>query len=495
MRTQESHIIQKVFVEVNTDTSAKAYDIQLNSQSFLEKHVFKVVEEYISRLEARTKNWSVQIEKIELDLQLIEGTLGEVELKESVENQLDTIFEPVLRDIELNATENSSEALFTPVLPSEEKVTLEEREQLSILSPKARREKTVLHFVKTGRTPWWIASHSEMREILAEKELIEFIRKATPEFIIALTKLMKAPLVRRRMIRQFTVEIIFEILKSVAKTKQATLEELATQVNSKGFMTIMEKMKPTEKMELLDTIIVNSIGEESPEDIQTRLALVLKKDAETSTKPITKFCKKELPEIVKSLPKAEELELSEESEPELKDTPELEEDSIEETFNHLIAENAGLVILSPFFKPVLNNLDLLEEDGSLKDPVLTAHIFHYLATGEEEDYEFTLIFEAYLCGLPINEPLPKSVPLTDEIKEECQKVLESVLVHWEALKSKSVPLLQNNFLQRPGKLMLKEETPRIIIERTGIDILLDKIPWSISILKLPWHEKMTYVEW
>ncbi|MEO1401775.1 MAG: contractile injection system tape measure protein [Cyanobacteria bacterium J06635_1] len=33
------------------------------------------------------------------------------------------------------------------------------------------------------------------------------------------------------------------------------------------------------------------------------------------------------------------------------------------------------------------------------------------------------------------------------------------------------------------------------IERETYDILLDQLPWSIRVVKLPWMPKLLYVEW
>ncbi|XOV67687.1 MAG: contractile injection system tape measure protein [Fluviicola sp.] len=494
MRTEENHIIQKVFVEVDTNTSAKAHDIQLNSQSFLEQHVFKYVEAYIARLEDNTRNWTIQLDKVELNLKFEESNLGTIELQESIEEQLDAIFDPILVDITEGKAEHSEEAHISPSLSEGSKTETAEREHISILSPKARQEKSVLYFIKTGRIPWWVSTHAEMRKILEDKELQKLIRTSDGNFMSAMLQLVKSPLIRRRLIRQFSVETLFELITQQMHIEKPDIEVLPSLVANSEFKTQLNEASPTKKMEWLQTILVSSFRLERYESIQMRWATILYANEELSDPRITQLVTKNHPDFVASLRKTRSAEHSK-SETMDAISKQVQEPSLEEAFNDIIAENAGLVILNPFIKPFLRKLGLLEDDGSLKDPVLTAHIFHYLATGEEEDFEFALLFEAFLCGLPIHEPLPKSIPLTDEIKKECQSLLESVLVHWEALKSRSIPLLQNNFLQRPGKLKLNEESPRIIVERTGIDILLDKIPWSISILKLPWHKEMTYVEW
>ena len=44
-------------------------------------------------------------------------------------------------------------------------------------------------------------------------------------------------------------------------------------------------------------------------------------------------------------------------------------------------------------------------------------------------------------------------------------MLMAVLGHWKALKTESIDLLRNEFLRREGKIIVDDNSPRIIIER------------------------------
>ncbi|GAB5419078.1 MAG: hypothetical protein Crog4KO_05860 [Crocinitomicaceae bacterium] len=495
MRTEQNHIIQKVFVEVNTNTSTKANDIRLNSQSFLEKYVFTVVEEYIARIETQTKGWAIQLEKLELNLQLDESLLGEAEIKEEAERQLDAIFAPILGDIEAKKTQESSNATIVPSTPDAQNVSMEEREKISVMRPEVRHQKSVLYFMETGLLPWWIPTHAEMRELLTVSGIQQIVGNPQLAFVPSLIQLMKNPVVRRRFIRQFSDEIILLVLKKAVTLQKPTFEEIAQIVASKTFDAILKQLKPSEKMFFVN-LVIRTVSQGEPEvKIKKEWAIALEKETQKLPVKVQARIIEEAPTFVETLEThSSEQAANEEPIPEMKETEETAEES-NDKFNGIITENAGLVLLNPFIKPFFAKLNLLEEDGTLTDPVLAAHIFHFLATGEEEDFEFALIFEAFLCGLSLDEPLPKSVPLTDEIKEECHKLLMAVLGHWKALKSQSIPLLRKEFLQRQGKLILKDTTPRIVIERGGVDILLDKLPWAISMLQLPWQDELMYVEW
>lgn len=163
--------------------------------------------------------------------------------------------------------------------------------------------------------------------------------------------------------------------------------------------------------------------------------------------------------------------------------------------NGFIAENAGLVLLHPFLKHLFLKLDLLDNNNQLKDPVLAVHILHFAATGIECDYEYSMTFEKYLCNVPLDVAIPKEIQLSDETKQQVDTMLGATLDYWKALKSKSIALLRHEFLQRPGKLIIDEQSPRIVFERKAFDLMLDKLPWNISIVKLAWLDSMIFVEW
>jgi hypothetical protein len=63
------------------------------------------------------------------------------------------------------------------------------------------------------------------------------------------------------------------------------------------------------------------------------------------------------------------------------------------------------------------------------------------------------------------------------------------------MKKSSAALLQNEFFQRPGKLVVSDFDYTLTVERKAQDILLDKLAWGIGLIKLPWKEKFLFVNW
>lgn len=161
----------------------------------------------------------------------------------------------------------------------------------------------------------------------------------------------------------------------------------------------------------------------------------------------------------------------------------------------MFVQNVGLVLLNPFLPALFKQLELLGDDKQLTNPELVANVLHYAATGREGDYEFEMTFEKYLCGLPPSMSLKKNIVLTQAQKDEVDKMLGVVLEYWSALKSQSIELVRNEFLSRPGKWIIEKNNHRLIVERKAFDLLLDKLPWSYSMIKFSWLEDLLFVEW
>jgi hypothetical protein len=120
----------------------------------------------------------------------------------------------------------------------------------------------------------------------------------------------------------------------------------------------------------------------------------------------------------------------------------------------------------------------------------------WLATGQLNAPEYELPLNKLLCGIPLEEPVIGTLKLTKREKQEAQQLLEAVVRHWEVLKNTSPAGLQGNFICREGKLTQKNNGDWLLqVERKSIDILLDHLPWSISMVKLPWMPQMLWVEW
>lgn len=161
----------------------------------------------------------------------------------------------------------------------------------------------------------------------------------------------------------------------------------------------------------------------------------------------------------------------------------------------IYVENAGLILLHPFFAPLFQNLGYLNDKQQIIQPQRAVHLLHFIATGEEQDFEHAMQFAKYICGVPNSTVIERNIVLNDQEKHEGESVLNSSLKYWTSLKSSSKDLLRQEFLKRPGKVFTDSTVERIIIEHKTVDILLNQLPWNISMVRLPWLVEMLHIEW
>jgi hypothetical protein len=165
---------------------------------------------------------------------------------------------------------------------------------------------------------------------------------------------------------------------------------------------------------------------------------------------------------------------------------------------HLLINDAGLVLLHPFLLHLFKHFEWLQENDTRIDPEYlqrAVHLLAFLVSGEEQTPEYNLVFPKLLCGLPLDTPLEKDVYLTGAEKEQAKELLEVVIRYWDALGSTSADGLRSTFLQREGKLIFQEDQWLLIVTPQTVDILLNRLPWGLGFVKLPWMEQLLKVQW
>ncbi|EJL75841.1 contractile injection system tape measure protein [Chryseobacterium populi] len=164
----------------------------------------------------------------------------------------------------------------------------------------------------------------------------------------------------------------------------------------------------------------------------------------------------------------------------------------------LFIENAGLVILHPFFQTLFKKLNLCTEEAwtgknSQHKAIL---ITQYLITGQDIFFENELVLNKLLCGFPVDNVVNTRQKISKKEKETCHDLLSAVTEHWSSLKGSSVQALRETFLQRPGKLLLNpQSSSELWVEEKGVDILLAGLPWGIGMIQTPWMEAFLNIYW
>ena len=160
--------------------------------------------------------------------------------------------------------------------------------------------------------------------------------------------------------------------------------------------------------------------------------------------------------------------------------------------------NAGVVLLHPFLPGFFRNIGFVEKENFVDFSVCQKAVvmLHYLATGNTIPEEHELVIPKMLCASPINEPVSNNISFSTEELREAEDLLTSSIAQWEILKGTSPAGLRESFLQRGGKLFMKNDQPHLQIEASAIDMLLDHLPWNLSMIMLPYlaHRPLTVLK-
>lgn len=163
------------------------------------------------------------------------------------------------------------------------------------------------------------------------------------------------------------------------------------------------------------------------------------------------------------------------------------------------ASDAGLVLLHPFLPRLFDAVGIAPAGThELPEAVLprAAAMLHWLASGREEIYEFELTVIKVLLGLTPDHILLAGAGLLSEADRiEADALLAAAISHWDALGKTGVAALRMSFLQRRGLLRDIDSGWQLQVEPESFDLLLGKLPWGISIVRLPWMTRPIFTEW
>ncbi len=163
----------------------------------------------------------------------------------------------------------------------------------------------------------------------------------------------------------------------------------------------------------------------------------------------------------------------------------------------ILISNSGLVLTSPFLPFFFKGLGLVENKQFVSKSAQNraALLLQSLLDDSFSYEESNLMLNKILCGIEPTEPIMVSFSPSETEKEEIKNLLEAMVGHWKALKSTSGSSMAQGFFTRQGSLKRVSKGYQLTIPRTSIDILLNQLPWAISIIKLPWMNETLFTEW
>ncbi len=163
----------------------------------------------------------------------------------------------------------------------------------------------------------------------------------------------------------------------------------------------------------------------------------------------------------------------------------------------IFINHAGIVLSHPFLIHLFGRLNWLHNKKFIDEEKRQKAVFllHYLASGQPNAAEHSLALYKILCAHPLDLPMPAEVDFAEEELAEATDMLTALILQWSKLQNTSINGLREGFLQRKGKLYIKNTEPFLQVETSAIDVLLDYLPWNLSMVKLPWMKEILRVEW
>jgi len=159
--------------------------------------------------------------------------------------------------------------------------------------------------------------------------------------------------------------------------------------------------------------------------------------------------------------------------------------------------NAGQVLAAAFLPRLFSMLNLLQ-DGKfvhLGAADRAVHLVQFMVTGQSATPEYELILNKILCGISTSIPVSAGIEISEQEQTLIEQMLTSMIQHWKVLGSTSITGLRETFFQRQGWLVLEEDCWRLKVKEQTFDLLLDRLPWSISLIKHGWMDKPLRVSW
>lgn len=519
MTLPRKHIIHKVSVDVNTNSVNKALELKDNIDLFLKHEIFPQLSAMLDDLQVDSSQ--------HLHLKNLE-----IEVNETGDFDAMTIRSKIIKELKKNLNTSAQQA---GILAKKNRVlnqfTFDEEINKNIvksdnhLTPEKRQIEAFLHFLQTGNLPWFFGENETLdinliQKYIDEKKAVNQLRSVLINEIAA-TRLLKQFHSKKKLIfsiiasvKNIEVEKINDLFKAIStnkvklksnnikKLKYNILKILITPQENHSIVNIQTEIVEVYKQLFFNDFHNNKTKKEILE-LDKELLATAKKTSKIFSeifKIKLDFEQKNSDEIILVFnDKTITIHTKESSEKQSLNQVErskFEHQEFEENSSFLV-DHAGLILLHPFLKNLFSAVEYLNSDGTIKTEKIdhALHLLFYLATAKTKPYEYELVFEKALCGIPVNRPVNRDIKLSKNEKQEADELLKAALSHWASLKSSSIDALRVEFLMREGKIEFQEDKIKLNIQRRAVDLLLEKLPWSIAICRFKWLKKPIYITW
>ncbi|MBS0299333.1 MAG: hypothetical protein JSR32_05290, partial [Proteobacteria bacterium] len=218
------------------------------------------------------------------------------------------------------------------------------------------------------------------------------------------------------------------------------------------------------------------------------------------TSAVPQRMEKENPDSSRVIARAEENALSAAQKPPLLDWDALlhRAQSTDDVCEEIYIENAGQVLAAPYLPRLFGMLKLVE-DGAFVDrraAERAVHLLQFMVNEQTQSPEYQLTLNKILCGVRTGIPICREIDISAHEQETIEGLIRGMIQNWQTIGNTSISGLRETFLQRKGKLQLKEDGMWYLTVEPGVfDMLLDSLPWSYSVIKHSWMERAVHVTW
>jgi hypothetical protein len=458
-----THFIRQQFLHVNLQGSeSEGLALQQRLPELYYTKLLPAIEKALDQCAIPGK--LLVINKLELDI-------GNVDLSKIDQELADDIAEKLVQQIQNELFKTSS----ANADPEKEIFYTELQENLW---------EVFIYFLKNGFLPWnyRIPASKTLEEVIAEFWIEDSSLKSKPVPIARISSALNSTIPARRLVLQFSKPFVKMLLEEIAEGSSKTAVNLIADLKSIPLSTdefnLVKSMileKSVMQVSLEGGISKDEISKQVLEELRYKTDLFLK---------------------ISGVFEHTWLDIkSPEIKPFTYQRTTTEESAVAETKEGIFIENAGLILLHPFLPRFFEGLGIAEESRIIQ-PEKALALLHYLTTGSTKTPEYELVLPKILCNIPISTPISSEIEITGAETDETSALLDAVIKHWDALRNTSQDGLRGTFLLRSGKLSLKNDGDWLLqVEPRTFDILLDQLPWGITMVKLPWMEKMIWVEW
>jgi Contractile injection system tape measure protein len=477
----QEHTIKKFSVELQMEAQQNAYALQRRCVQTIKENILPQIDSVLS---AHFSNGeTVLINRIEIDL----GTIKSATLEKEFIQKYVSAFSSKIKEIKTGSQLPISEVNIT----DEDTATI----------------KQFLCFLATGKMPW--ASYN-INFNNWQQAVLTALPKKTNEFKAAFTELLATnETAAERLVNQFDDNFIEVVISLYAPALKDNIIRIFESLHN----TMPVNYLSTARVIFYKAILFYITGESNKTTTYylADMQFYLKNISEAL---LSKDALQKLAAAITALFKTSKIEgaavsitndaktVLQKADKENTVQQQAQKNSVNEAATDAATyiTNAGIILLHPYLKTFFTAAGLLNNEDDFKDEYCkqkAVHLLQYAATAQQQLPEYMLILNKLLCGIPGATHIDRFIELTTEEMAMANELLQAVINNWAILGNTSVTALQETFLQRKAKLFFNEAAGhwQLQVERTGLDVLLDKIPWGFAYVKLPWMPQAIITDW